>query len=110
MYATFITCIVITFFLSYPPTDYIVHGFEGDIRFGLAMGLVPFVLLTVLLGFFMSLGNAAVLKHLPSYSPAAVGPVGGIVGMTGAFGGVALTIWFGAPHAQPNHLTRSFDH
>lgn len=96
MYATFIACIITTFFLSYPPTDYIVHGIEGDIRFGLAMGLVPFVLLTVLLGFFMSLGNAAVFKHIPAYYPDAVGPVGGLVGMTGALGGFALPIWFGA--------------
>src|SRR3546814_8019913 len=87
MYATFIASIVITFFLSYPPTDYVVHGIEGDIRFGLAMGLVPFVLLTVLLGFFMSLGNAAVYKHIPAYYQDAVGPVGGLVGMTGAVGG-----------------------
>src|SRR3546814_11203409 len=78
MYVTFVACIVITFILSYPPTDYVVHGIEGDIRFGLAMGLVPFVLLTVLLGFFMSLGNAAVYKHIPAYYPDAVGPVGEI--------------------------------
>src|SRR3546814_3338345 len=69
MYTTFIACIAITFLLSYPPTDYIVHGIESDIHFDLAMGLVPFVLLTVLLGFFMSLGNAAVYKHIPAYYP-----------------------------------------
>src|SRR3546814_15763235 len=96
MYTTFIACIAITFLLSYPPTDYIVHGIESDIHFDLAMGLVPFVLLTVLLGFFMSLGNAAVYKHIPAYYPAVVGPVGGLVGMIGALGGFALPIWFGA--------------
>src|SRR3546814_15421683 len=53
MYATFIACIVITFFLSYPPTDYIVHGIRGDIRFGLPMGLRPFALSPVLPGFFL---------------------------------------------------------
>src|SRR3546814_16625292 len=83
MYVTFVACIVITFILSYPPTDYVVHGIEGDIRFGLAMGLVPLVLLTVLLGFFMSLGNAAVYKPIPAYYPDAVGPVGGPVGLMG---------------------------
>src|SRR3546814_17396462 len=59
------------------------------------MWLVPFVLLTVLLGFFMSLGNAAVYKHIPAYYPDAVGPVGGLVGMIGALGGFVLPIWFG---------------
>src|SRR3546814_1486437 len=62
---------------------YVVHGIDGDIRFDLAMGLAPFVLLTVLLGFFMSLGNAAVFKHIPAYYPDAVGPVGGLVGKIG---------------------------
>src|SRR3546814_3921117 len=66
----------------------------------------PFVLLTVLLGFFMSLGNAAVFKHIPAYYPDAVGPVGGLVGMIGALGGFVLPIWFGAL----NDLTRSEEH
>lgn len=108
MYATLIACIAVTFFLSYPPTDYIVHGIEGDIRFGLAMGLVPFVLLTVLLGFFMSLGNAAVYKHIPAYYPDAVGPVGGLVGMIGALGGFVLPIWFGALNDVTNLWTSCF--
>src|SRR3546814_19170191 len=108
MYVTFVACIVITFILSYPPTDYVVHGIEGDIRFGLAMGLVPFVLLTVLLGFFMSLGNAAVYKHIPAYYPDVVGPVGGLVGMIGAPGGFALPIWFGALTDIPHLCTTSF--
>lgn len=108
MYATFIACIVITFFLSYPPTDYIVHGIEGDIRFGVETGLVPFVLLTVLLGFFMSLGNAAVYKHIPAYYPDAVGPVGGLVGMIGALGGFVLPIWFGVLNDATNLWTSCF--
>lgn len=108
MYTTFSACVVITFFLSYPPTDYIVHGIEGDIRFGLAMGLVPFVLLTMLLGFFMSLGNAAVYKHIPAYYPDAIGPVGGLVGMIGALGGFVLPIWFGALNDATNLWTSCF--
>src|SRR3546814_33466 len=108
MYTTFTACIVITFFLSYPPTDYVVHGIDGDIRFDLAMGLAPFVLLTVLLGFFMSLGNAAVFKHIPAYYPDAVGPVGGLVGMIGALGGFVLPIWFGALNDLTNLWTSCF--
>lgn len=108
MYTTFSACIAITFFLSYPPTDYVVHGIEGDIRFGLRMGLVPFVLLTVLLGFFMSLGNAAVYKHIPAYYPETVGSVGGLVGMIGALGGFVLPIWFGALNDFTNLWTSCF--
>jgi NNP family nitrate/nitrite transporter-like MFS transporter len=108
MYATFMACILITFFLSYPPTDYIVHGIEGDIRFGVKTELVPFVLLTVLLGFFMSLGNAAVYKHIPAYYPDAVGPVGGLVGMIGALGGFVLPIWFGILNDATNLWTSCF--
>lgn len=108
MYATFIASVVITFFLSYPPTDYIVHGIEGDIRFSIAMGLVPFALLTMLLGFFMSLGNAAVYKHIPVYYPDAVGPVGGLVGMIGALGGFVLPIWFGLLNDLTNLWTSCF--
>src|SRR3546814_6677791 len=72
------------------------------------MGLVPFVLLTVLLGFFMSLGNAAVYKHIPAYYLDVVGPVGGLVGMIGALGGFALPIWFGALHELTNLWTSCF--
>src|SRR3546814_20291554 len=68
----------------------------------------PFVLLTVLLGFFMSLGNAAVFKHIPAYYPDAVGPVGGLVGMIGALGGFVLPIWFGALNDLTNLWTSCF--
>lgn len=95
MYITFISCLVCLFFLSYPATDYIVHGIKGPIQFTLAIGLVPFVIFTILLGFFMSLGKAAVYKHIPVYYPDHVGSVGGLVGMIGGLGGFILPICFG---------------
>jgi NNP family nitrate/nitrite transporter-like MFS transporter len=95
MYWTFFACAGSTFLLSYPATDYIVHGIEGPISFTVGMGLVPFVLLTVVLGFFMSLGKAAVYKHIPVYYPDNVGSVGGFVGMIGGLGGFVLPIAFG---------------
>ena len=55
-----------------------------------------FVALTVVLGFFMSLGKAAVYKHIPVYYPEHVGSVGGLVGMIGGLGGFVLPIAFGA--------------
>lgn len=73
MYLTFGISIVCTFMLSYPKTDYIIHGIEGPIAFSTSMGLVPFVMIMFVLGFFMSLGKAAVFKHIPVYYPDSVG-------------------------------------
>jgi len=95
MYWTFIGSIACVFLMSYPATDYNVHGIEGPIQFTIAMPLVPFVILTILLGFFMSLGKAAVYKHIPVYYPDNVGSVGGLVGMIGGLGGFILPICFG---------------
>ncbi|MBI3517308.1 MAG: MFS transporter [Proteobacteria bacterium] len=95
MYWTFGVGALCTFLLSYPATDYIVHGIQGELRFSLGVGLVPFVALLFVLGFFMSLGKAAVYKHIPVYYPGHVGAVGGVVGMIGGLGGFALPIAFG---------------
>ena len=88
--------VVCTFLLSYPATTYIVDGIEGPITFRLALGLGPFVVLLFCLGFAMSLGKAAVYKHIPVYYPETIGSVGGLVGMIGGLGGFVLPIAFGA--------------
>lgn len=95
MYWTFFASVVICFFLSYPATDYTIQGIEGPITFNLTISLPIFVALTVALGFFMSLGKAAVYKHIPVYYPDHVGSVGGLVGMIGGLGGFVLPISFG---------------
>lgn len=95
MYWTFIVCVSCTFFLSYPATDYTVAGIEGPINFNLTIPLWLFVSLTIVLGFFMSLGKAAVYKHIPVYYPDHVGSVGGMVGLVGGLGGFFLPISFG---------------
>ena len=95
MYWTFGVSIACTFLLSYPTTHYVMEGIEGPIEFTLAMGVVPFTILTFILGFFMSLGKAAVYKHIPVYYPDNVGSVGGLVGMIGGLGGFVLPIAFG---------------
>ena len=59
------------------------------------MGVLPFTVLVFVLGFFMSLGKAAVYKHIPVYYPNNVGAVGGVVGMIGGLGGFILPISFG---------------
>ena len=95
MYATFGVSAVCCFLLAYPQTDYIIHGIKGPIIFSTQMGLVPFVVTIFVLGFFMSLGKAAVYKHIPVYYPDHVGSVGGLVGMIGGLGGFILPITFG---------------
>ncbi|QNN46271.1 NarK/NasA family nitrate transporter [Thermomonas brevis] len=96
MYWTFGVSVVCCFLLAYPDTRYIVAGINGDIVFHLAIGIVPFTVLVFVLGFFMSLGKAAVYKHIPVYYPQYVGSVGGVVGMIGGLGGFLLPIAFGA--------------
>ena len=96
MYATFGISMLVLFMLSYPATDYTIHGAKGDIHFATSMSLVPFVIAIFVLGFFMSLGKAAVYKHIPVYYPDHVGSVGGLVGLVGGLGGFILPIVFGA--------------
>ncbi|MCC7463871.1 MAG: MFS transporter [Gammaproteobacteria bacterium] len=96
MYVTFGVSILCLFMLSYPETEYIIRSTRGPIHFTTSMGLVPFVVAIFILGFFMSLGKAAVFKHIPVYYPKHVGAVGGLVGMIGGLGGFVLPIAFGA--------------
>lgn len=53
-------------------------------------------MLTFVLGFFMSLGKAAVYKHIPVYYSGHVGATGGAVRMIGGLGGFVLPLAFGA--------------
>lgn len=86
MYAMFAVSAVGTLILSLPAAGT-----------GAALGITPVVFIVVIfaLGFVMSLGKAAVYKHIPAYYPENVGAVGGIVGMMGGLGGFILPIAFG---------------
>ena len=95
MYWMFGVSVLVTFILAYPPTTYTVEGIKGPITFHMATGVVTFTALIFVLGFFMSLGKAAVYKHIPVYYPKNVGAVGGLVGMIGGLGGFILPIVFG---------------
>lgn len=95
MYLTFIVSLACLFIMSYPETNYTVQGIDGQITFSFGIGVTFFVALTVILGFVMSLGKAAVYKHIPVYYPHHVGSVGGLVGMIGGLGGFVLPIAFG---------------
>ncbi|MDX1610094.1 MAG: nitrate/nitrite transporter [Halofilum sp. (in: g-proteobacteria)] len=95
MYWTFGVSLVCLFVLSYPETRYVVSGIDGPIEFSFGIPVALFTLLTFILGFVMSLGKAAVYKHIPVYYPDHVGSVGGLVGMIGGLGGFVLPIAFG---------------
>ena len=95
MYWVFSACVGCCFFMSYPSTHYLVEGIDGPINFSIKISLPIFVFISIILGFFMSLGTAAVYKHIPVYYPNDVGVGGGIVGMIGGLGGFILPIAFG---------------
>jgi MFS transporter, NNP family, nitrate/nitrite transporter len=95
MYWTFTVSAVATLVLSLPPADYVVRGINGPMGFHFEVGPLAFVVVAFVLGFFMSLGKAAVYKHIPVYYPENVGAVGGLVGMIGGLGGFLLPIAFG---------------
>ena len=96
MYLTFAVSLVCLFVMSYPDTSYVIQGINGPIEFNFGLSVTAFVGLTIILGFVMSLGKAAVYKHIPVYYPNHVGSVGGLVGMIGGLGGFVLPISFGA--------------
>ena len=54
-----------------------------------------FTFLVFAVGIMMGIGKAAVYKHIPTYFPADVGVVGGIVGVVGGLGGFMCPILFG---------------
>ncbi len=95
LYRVFGLSILALLMMAYPGGKYAISGISGPITFELGVSLPLFVALTILLGFLMSLGSAAVFKHIPVYYPDHVGAVGGLVGMIGGLGGFFLPIAFG---------------
>jgi NNP family nitrate/nitrite transporter-like MFS transporter len=96
MYWSLGVSVIATLILSLPPTTSSMRGINGDISFNFEIGVWSFIVVTFVLGFFMSLGKAAVFKHVATYYPNSVGAVGGLVGMIGGLGGFFLPIAFGA--------------
>jgi len=87
MYLMLLVAAITTLILSLPATPGILP---------IAITPLVFVVVVFALGFVMSLGKAAVYKHIPAYYPDSVGAVGGLVGMVGGLGGFVLPIAFGA--------------
>jgi NNP family nitrate/nitrite transporter-like MFS transporter len=88
MYLTMIVSAMATLVLAMPA--------GGTAAVPFAITPTVFLAVAFVLGFVMSLGKAAVYKHIPAYYPDSVGAVGGIVGMIGGLGGFVLPIAFGA--------------
>lgn len=95
MYWTFAVSTVALLVLSFPPTEYKVLTSNGPLAFHFEISPAIFIPTLFVLGFFMSLGKAAVYKHIPIYYPENVGAVGGLVGMIGGLGGFILPLAFG---------------
>lgn len=95
MYWCFGVSAIATLALSLPPTDYVMRGTHGPISAHFEISPLMFVGIAIVLGFFMSIGKAAVYKHIATYYPDNVGSVGGLVGMIGGLGGFVLPIAFG---------------
>jgi Nitrate/nitrite transporter len=95
LYWTFGISAVATLILAIPAGRYLVQGIDGPVTFAFALAPPVFIVITFVLGFAMSLGKAAVYKHIPTYYPDSVGVVGGLVGMIGGLGGFILPLLFG---------------
>ena len=92
MYWTFAVSAVCTLILSLPPP---IMSCAASRPIASIRDRPGFIVVIFVLGFFMSLGKAAVYKHIPVYYPQNVGAVGGLVGMIGGLGGFVLPLAFG---------------
>lgn len=84
------------FILSYPNTDFVIHGGKGDISLNIHLNVVVFTVLMFTAGIAMAVGKASVFKFVANDYPDNIGAVSGAVGLAGAMGGFLLPIMFGA--------------
>lgn len=94
-WSVFWICLVCLFFLSYPPTDMIIHGVDRDVRLTLNINVWVFTSLMVVIGLAQGFGRASVYKIIHDYYPEHMGSVGGTVAALGATGGFTLPVMFG---------------
>ena len=84
------------FILSYPNTDFVIHGDKGDIALNINLNVVVFTVLMFAAGIAMAVGKASVFKFVANDYPDNIGAVSGAVGLAGGMGGFLLPIMFGA--------------
>lgn len=83
------------FILSYPDTNFTIHGAQGDLSFHIHLNVVVFTILMFAAGIAMAVGKASVFKFVANDYPDNIGAVSGAVGLAGGLGGFLLPIMFG---------------
>lgn len=89
-------CWVCFFILSYPQTDFVIHGKNGPVNLHIGLNVVVFTVLMFIVGIATAVGKASVFKFVADDYPANIGAVSGIVGLAGGLGGFLLPVMFGA--------------
>ncbi|WP_304335205.1 nitrate/nitrite transporter [Conchiformibius steedae] len=88
-------CWVCFFILSYPQTELLIHGKNGDIALSIGLNVYVFTALMFAVGIATAVGKASVFKFVADDYPTNIGAVSGIVGLAGGLGGFLLPIMFG---------------
>ncbi|XXQ69184.1 MFS transporter [Neisseriaceae bacterium B1] len=84
------------FLLSYPNTDFVIHGENGNFALTIHLNVFFFTILMFTAGITMAIGKASVFKFVADDYPDNIGAVSGAVGLAGGLGGFLLPIMFGA--------------
>ena len=94
-WSVFWICLVCLFFLSYPPTEMVIHGVDRQVHLSLEINVWVFTFLILIIGLAQGFGRASVFKIIHDYYPDHMGSVGGTVAALGATGGFTLPLLFG---------------
>lgn len=81
--------------LSYPPTDFVIHGAHGPLSFHISAGPVFYTVVMFIVGIAVAIGKASVFKFIGDEYTDNIGAVSGVVGLAGGLAGFLLPIIFG---------------
>ncbi|MBU1554023.1 MAG: MFS transporter, partial [Gammaproteobacteria bacterium] len=94
-WSVFWICLGCLFFLSYPPTDLVIHGINRQVALHIEINVWIFTALIFVVGIAQGLGRASVYSLLYRYYPQQFGAASGIVSAVAATGGFTLPVLFG---------------